>query len=203
MYRLLELEKYDIIWFQGGAQMVNLNELNSVVDEDILYCKSVWSKYSHDAEQMESLFNAMLFKYVDVIEGFADGMEVISAYEEKTKIAEALRNNVDLIIKRLEIFKALGYKCQSLRDYYLKEDVIGCAVNVGFNEARRLLAEMSRISVLEKKEIIDKIDEIEEICISVDTKKAKWDKLRPYVIWASGKDVEIAMLVLSLMQKIN
>lgn len=183
--------------------MVNENELNSVVDEDILYCKSVWSKYSHDAEQMESLFNAMLFKYVDVIEGFADGMEVISAYEEKAKIAEALRNNVDLIIKRLEIFKAFGYKCQSLRDYYLAEDVSGCAVNVGFNDARRLLCETTRLGVLEKKEIVDKIDEIEDICISVDTKKAKWDKLRPYVIWASGKDVEIAMLILSLVQKIN
>ncbi|MDD3570653.1 MAG: hypothetical protein PHY44_06080 [Lachnospiraceae bacterium] len=183
--------------------MVDENNLNSVVDEDILYCKSVWNKYSHDAEQMESLFNAMLFKYVDVIEGFADGMEVISAYEEKAKVAEALRNNVDLIIKRLEIFKALGYRCQSLKDYYLMEDVSGHEVNVGFNEARSIVAEIARIGVIEKKEIIDKIDEIEEICISIDTKKAKWDKLRPYVLWASGKDVEIAMLALSLIQKIN
>ncbi|MGE4214495.1 MAG: hypothetical protein AB7E42_06935 [Anaerotignaceae bacterium] len=183
--------------------MVNENDLNAVVDEDILYCKSVWSKYSHDAQQMESLFNTMLFKYVNVIEGFADGMEVISGYEEKAKIAEALRNNVDLIIKRLEIFKTLGYKCQSLREYYLSEDVSGCAVNVGFNEARRFFSETAKIGIVEKKEITDKIDEIEEICISIDTKKAKWDKLRPYVIWASGKDVEIAMLILSLIQKIN
>lgn len=183
--------------------MVNENDLNLVVDEDILYCKSVWSKYSHDAEQMERLFNTMLFKYVDVIEGFADGMEVISAYEEKAKIAEALRNNVDLIIKRLEIIKALGYKCQSLRDYYLSEDVKGCVVNVGFNEARRYFSESTQIGIIEKKEITDKIDEIEEICISVETKRGKWDKLRPYVIWTSGKDVEIAMLILALIQKIN
>ena len=182
--------------------MVNENDLRVMVDEDIPYCKSVWGKYSHDAEQMEVLFNTMLFKYVNVIEGFADGMEVISAYEEKAKIAEALRNNVDLIIKRLEIFKALGYKCQSLKDYYLSENVKGYAVNIDFNEARKILNE-SQIGMLEKTEITDKIDEIEEICISVDTKKGKWDKLRPYVVWVSGKDVEIALLILSLMQKIN
>lgn len=183
--------------------MVDENNLNVVVDEDILYCKNVWSKYSHDAEQMEILFNTMIFKYVDVIEGFADGMEVISAYEEKAKIAEALRNNVDMIIKRLEIFKAFGYKSQSLRDYYLKENVKGYAVDVGFNEARKFLGESTQIGVLEKKEILDKIDEIEEICAAIEPKRAKWDKLRPYVVWASGKDVEIAMLVLSLLQKIN
>ncbi|HCT64904.1 MAG TPA: hypothetical protein DIC60_06530 [Lachnospiraceae bacterium] len=183
--------------------MADENDLNEAVDKDILYCKSVWSKYSHDAEQMENLFNTMLFKYVNIIEGFAEGMQVISAYEGKGIIAEALRNNVDMIIKRLEIFKDLGYKPQSLKEYYIKEGVKGCAVNAGFNEARRFFHETPQIGVLEKKEITNKIDEIEEICISVDTKKRKWDKLRPYVIWASGKDVETAMFILALIQKIN
>ena len=62
---------------------------------------------------------------------------------------------------------------------------------------------MSDISPNEREEIIMKIDDIESIVSSVTTKKNKWYALRPYIVWASGKEVNIAMLILPLIMKIN
>lgn len=178
-------------------------ELQYAVDEDLLILKDSWKKYSHDYERMEKLFNAMIFKYADRIDDFADEMEVISPYEGAAKQAEALRHNVSTIIKRLEIVKEYGYKKDCLQEYYLKENVKGKAVNVDFNEARRFFGENQNLSSFERNEILMKIDEIEEICISICPKKEKWDKLRPYIVWLSGKDSTTGLMIISLIQRIN
>ena len=62
---------------------------------------------------------------------------------------------------------------------------------------------MQDVTKEEKEEIIGKIDEIESITNSVNTKKNKWYALRPYLMWVSGKEADIAMLVLPLIMKIN
>lgn len=178
-------------------------ELKYAVDEDLLAAKDIWKKFSYDAEKLENLFNTLIFKYVDKIDGFSEDLEVISPYDDKIKHAEALRYNVEIIIKRLEIIKKQDYRTDGLREYYLKEGVEGRAVQINFNEARRAVSENDDISKVERNEILNKLDEIEEICISVEPKREKWNKLRPYVVWASGKDVTIALIVLSLIQRIN
>ena len=55
----------------------------------------------------------------------------------------------------------------------------------------------------EKNEIIAKFDEMEMIFLAADTKRNKWEKMRPYVMWATGKDADTAMIALSLVLKIN
>lgn len=178
-------------------------ELEKNVNRDLEYCKDMYTKYSYDGDRMEDVFNQILFKYVECIDHFADGMDVISVYDDKVKIAEALRKNVVLIIKRLEIFKNSSFKKDCLEEYYLKEGVKGERIEIGFNEARKLFYENPELTITEKKEIEEKLDIIEEIYSSIDTKKNKWNRLRPMVMWASGKDVDIGLLFLSLIQKIN
>ncbi|MGL4790790.1 MAG: hypothetical protein ACRCW1_05205 [Anaerotignaceae bacterium] len=178
-------------------------DLKRNIDEDLMYCKDIWKKYSYDPEKMEELFTAMIFKYESIIEGFSQDMEVISPFDTKIKAGEAIRRNVDRIIKTFEIVKAQGYKDNCLKEYYLKQGVKGKVLDLNFNEVRVIFNEDFHISHMEKKEILNKIDEIEEICISVDTKKNKWDKLRPYVVWSTGKDADTAIIILSLILKIN
>ena len=178
-------------------------ELKYSVDEDLLVLKDSWKKFSHDSEKVEKLFNSMMFKYADAIEDFSNDMEVISPYDDSSKKAEALRYNVSKIIERLEIVKAWNYKKDCLREHYLKEDVYGKAIKVDFYEARRFFSEHKEINNNERNEILAKIDEIEEICISINTKKSKWDSLRPYIVWLSGKDVTTGLLIISLIQRIN
>ncbi len=62
---------------------------------------------------------------------------------------------------------------------------------------------MNELSSTEKEEIIQKLEEIEEICNLPITRKRQWDKLRQYVVWLSGKDVKVAMKLLPLFLKIQ
>jgi len=184
-----------------------MDNLKQEVDCDLNYCKEIWEKYSHDMTVMEPLFNKMMFKYLNIIENFDKDLKVVSAYEENSKKAETCRSNISAIINKLEDFKNNGYNNERLFEYYINFDDESLSIDeisrLGFNEARMFLSESEKISEKEKREICDKIDEIERIYRMIAPKSKKWELLRPYVMWVSGKDVNIAMLILSLMFKIE
>ena len=137
------------------------------------------------------------------MEGLADGLDVISVYDSSAEKAEVYKSNVHKVIRRLEAFKDSGYSNESMVQHYVNEGVQGRAFDLSFNETRDIINKMEDLSPLERDEIITKIDEIESITVSVNTKKNKWHALRPYLIWASGKDVNTAMLIIPLLMKIN
>lgn len=178
-------------------------QLKYEIDEDLLTLKDTWKRFSFDTEKLEILFNAMIFKYADKIEGFSQNLEVISHYDNNIKYGEALRYNIETIIKRLEIIKNQGYNTDGLREYYLKEGVAGIEATMDFNEARKYFWDNAGMGRYEKNEVLNKIDEIEDICLSLEPKWDKWNRLRPYVVWASGKDADTALRILSLIQRIN
>lgn len=184
------------------------NNIKDMVDNDIVYFNEIWDKYSHDVDKMEELFNKILFKYISIVEGIDCGLKVISTYEESNKKAETFRANITLLMKRIIAFKSNKYRNEGLYEYYLKSDASnGMSADkyftMGFNEARHSIENDSSITSREKEEIIDKIDEIEEICRMAITKNAKWEHLRPYVFWLSGKDLNVAKILIPLFLKIN
>ena len=61
---------------------------------DLIRCKQALKNDAFDVEKMESLFNEMLLRYGEAIEGFDEGMEVISTYENQAATAFALGKNV-------------------------------------------------------------------------------------------------------------
>ena len=75
-------------------------ELKRMVNNDIEYCKKEWDNYSFDWERMGRLFEKMIHKYINVIDGFDKDLKVISAYEKKN-------NSGDTIV---------------LSDYYISDD---------------------------------------------------------------------------------
>ena len=184
-----------------------MGNIASEVDYDLSSCKDMWKKYSHDISVMEPLFNKILFKYINIIENFDRDLKVVSVYEENNKRAEVCRSNMSALIKKLEDFKNNGYNNERLFEYYINLDDEALSVDdvsmLGFNEARRLIFESGNVSAKEKTEICDKIDEIEKISRALAPKDEKWELLRPYVMWASGKSANVAMLVLNLLIRIK
>ena len=170
---------------------------------DLIRCKQALKNDAFDVEKMESLSNEMLLRYGEATEGFDEGMEVISTYENQAATAFALGKNIGLIVERLSIIQKEGYRPDGLTRFYLSDGVEGRRYDYSFLEVRKLILEDAAWNEYEKNELLDKIDEIETICQDLDTKKNKWNRLRPFVVWCAGKDVKAAMLLLSLIQKIN
>ena len=72
-----------------------------------------------------------------------------------------------------------------------------------FNDVRRVLDENEALDSDEKEEISLKLDEIEAICASDENPTDKWEKLRPYVVWLSGKNLVVASQIFSVIMNMG
>lgn len=187
----------------GGIGMEEEQDLKTMVDEDIVNCEYIWKAFSHDKEQMEHLFHTLLFRYLDLIDGFAKDIRVISNYESPPVMAEVYRLNVSLLSERLKAFKENGYVNEGLDDYYIRAEEEHVPLIMDFTLVRLEIGVMENLSLAEREEIMNKITMMESICSKVVPKRKKWEMLRAYVVWISGKDVNIAMKILPLFLKIN
>ena len=174
-----------------------------MLDDDIMSCNDMWNKYSFDEKRMGGLFDMLIMRYGNIIDGFSEGLDVLTSFESKQQTGEVYRKNVKLLLTRMETFKKNGYSNEGLREYYINQGVVGGIMDITYNEARKIIEENEKLSIGEKKEICTKLDEMEEIYNTPDTKSNKWHKLKPYVIWSTGKSVDTAMMILSLVLKIN
>ena len=185
--------------------MIEENELQNMIENDFAQYEIVWTQYYNDKDIIEALFLMLISHYIDRIDGFAEDIEVMSGYETVEQQAEVCRKNVLLLIDRMKLFQKNNYSNNGLVDLYVKQenekDII--TVEMDFTATKLSISMMEGISSLEKEEVIRKLGEIEQICNLPLTRKRKWDKLRQYVVWVSGKDVKIAMKLLPLFLKIQ
>lgn len=79
----------------------------------------------------------------------------------------------------------------------------GIYVNVTFEEVRSKVEDMTALSEDETKELLDRINKLEEIINSKDNKKIKWKNVAPILKWLANKSFEVAMMVLPLILKLQ
>lgn len=178
-------------------------ELKRMVNKDIEYCKNEWEDYSFDWERMRDLFDKMIYKYSEIIDDFDKSMNVISPYEKENKCGDTYRDNVSLIIKRLERFRDNDFKNDGLNDESNPEHNILYYDKSKFDEVRLFFERSMQLSDAQKMEAVQKLDEMEEICASNIQPTEKWDTLRPYVMWLTGKNLIIVSHILPLIMLIK
>lgn len=172
------------------------------LDDDIDHILETWDAYSYDEEKMSVLFRYLVNTYQNEIDGFCAGLKVIQPYENTASKAEAYRENIKKMLDRLEGFRSNGYQNEGLLEYYLNQEHNHVSMDVDFTELRLEIGMMENISKYEKDQIIEKLGEMEEICSQVLFKRQKWELMREYLVWLSGKDVDIALKILPIFFKI-
>lgn len=182
--------------------MEDEKQLRQMIEDDLQYCEEIWTSYSHDKEKLGEVFQRLLLHYEGKIDGFHKDLSVIQNREPSADSAEVYRRNILLLLERMKGFLENGCSNQGLAEYYIRKEQKPVDLGAGFTTVRISLG-MRKISALEKEEIMEKLDEMEEICAKAIPRRNKWDLMRKYLIWLSGKDVDIAMEILPLFFKIN
>ena len=159
--------------------------------------------YGHDVEKMRALFEKMLVKYEDVIEGFTKGLRLVQPYEKLLQKTEDYRENVKLLLFRLQVFYDNGCTNEGLIEYYMALEHIEINREADFNDVRFTLGRMEGVSACEMNEIMEKLSEMEEIISKVEPKEKRWEELKPYLLWLTGKNANIALTILPLFFKIS
>ena len=182
--------------------MEDEKDLRQMIEDDLQYCEKIWVSYSHDKEKLGEIFQRLFIHYEGKIDGFHEDLAVIQEGESSADSAEVYRRNILLLLKRMKGFLDNGCSNDGLAEYYIRKEQKPVDMDAGFTAVRISLG-MHHKSALEKEEIMEKLNEMEEICARAVPRGKKWELIRGYLVWLSGKDVETAMEILPLFFKIN
>lgn len=186
--------------------MKNKNAVNTekniceLIEEDIAYAEAQASSY--DIEALEEVFYRLMEHYRECIEGFSKDLQVVQVYESPGAMAEIYRENIRLLLERLEGFRENGYSNEGLTEYYIRRDWQEMHLDMDFTAVRLELG-MLGLSAGEMEEIAEHLNDMEAICARVTTQKEKWEGMRTHLVWLSGQEVGIAVKLLPLFFKIN
>lgn len=76
-------------------------------------------------------------------------------------------------------------------------------ISVTFEQARSQIKDMTSLTDEQTQEILDKIAEIESVYKDSGSKKSKWEKVKPILVWLADKSFDVGMALLPLLLKIQ
>jgi hypothetical protein len=125
---------------------------------------------------------------------------------------EALFRNLQLVYAKLLSFRAAGYSSLQIdkQGPYIQidnknsnENTNSFSINITFEGVIKQIEDMTSLTAKETDEIIGKINELESLINNGENKKRKWDKIKPFLLWVADKSVDVGIVLLPLLLKIN
>lgn len=158
--------------------LLRLNYYNSYEDEEEL-----WS----DAEKLKA---KLKYKRATII----DENKAMEEHEQRE--IEKLRLQVELAKESSAVH---NHNINNVEN----KNIINNTMNISFEDARKIINDMSSLPENEIEEIQNKINAIEEIVNSKDSKSKKWTKAKEIVKWIADKGVDVGITLLPLLLKMS
>lgn len=138
---------------------------------------------------------------------YAYGEELGFDYEWLSK--DSLIHNLTLMKSRIEGY-SLGFERQTNRTYAPNNNVSvnvnntnEVNVSVSFEDVRKQIEDMTSLTNEQTQEALSKVSEIESVVNGTGSKKSKWEKVKPILIWLADKSFDVAMTILPLLIKVQ
>jgi len=72
-------------------------------------------------------------------------------------------------------------------------------VQITFEQAREKVEEMTSLTNEQTKEILERINAIEAAINGEGSKKTKWEKIKPVLVWLADKSFDVGMTIIPLL----
>lgn len=197
--------------------MNTISNIEKMINDDI---KKLDDVNSMDYEQKKDYYIELTSKYHNMIIGFGNSLYGYS--KTKDFYDEDIGTNSLIInFKRIKAM-LISYKTNGCKNFEDKKEsqpifnntmtttntnnntnINNNDIDVTFESVRENIEQMNNISDDELNEILSKIDEIETIIKSSDTKRNKWKKLKPFLSWVADKGVDVGISLLPLFIQLN
>ncbi len=76
-------------------------------------------------------------------------------------------------------------------------------VNITFEQVRAKIEDMTSLTETQTKEALEKVSEIESVVSGTGSKKSKWEKIKPILVWLADKSFDVGMTLLPLLLKLE
>lgn len=188
-------------------------DFSRMVDEDIQKC-DLFERESHNYPEKIQFYIELISKYSAHIAGFGDGLEGYRSSSNQyttSYISEyELENNIRAIKFKLIAFENNGYRNSKSMDdnpHFSVNNTLTANqtqnITISFEEVKQQVKEMTGLSDEETENVLAKIDEIKAIVDQKESKKTKWKKIKPVLIWLADKSVDVGCALLPLILKIG
>lgn len=130
-------------------------------------------------------------------------------YKRATIIDEnkAMEEHEQREIEKLRLQLELAKESSPIHNHNINnvenKNIINNTMNISFEDARKTINDMSSLPENEIEEIQNKINAIEEIVNSKDSKSKKWSKAKEIVKWIADKGVDVGITLLPLLLKMS
>ena len=136
--------------------------------------------------------------------GLWGGNESTLYYDNIEDSPNSVSENLLMMKAKLETFK---FQMNAIEMTELTATQINVTTNVGvnitFELVRSQVKEMSSLTEEQTKEVLEKINKIEETVKSTDSKKSKWEKLKPILKWLADKSCDVGIALLPIILQIQ
>lgn len=194
--------------------MSKVNQMKRDIDEDINSIKDVLN--NKNIEEMLKVHKYMDSKYQSKINtwglsqyGWSDDLGFTYELIEESGISENLENMIgklegykqDLDLRAYEIFN--GKSSSDVKIYNNNKNSNSntntITNTVNFNAVLQNIKDNESLTEEQTKEALQKLEELKTIYKSKDSKKTKWAKVKPIMIWLADKSVDVGIAFLPLI----
>lgn len=168
-----------------------------------------------DPNVLKELHRYLDGKYQSCITGWGDSMYeyvVGHGFEYEYLGPHALRDNLTLMKPKLEAFlygwnmnRSTGFSGSHFDGSHDVNVTVNNTVNISisFKEARKQVEDMSSLTDEQTREVLERIDEIEQVINTDTSKKSKWEQIKPVLKWLADKSYDLGKTILPLLLKIQ
>ena len=150
-------------------------------DEVVSLCLNYYNPYEDEEElwsDAEKLKAKLKYKRATIID------ENKTTEEHEQREIEKLRLQVELAKESSAVH---NHNINNVEN----KNIINNTMNISFEDARKTINDMSSLPENEIEEIQNKINAIEEIVNSKDSKSKKWSKAKEIVKWIADKGLDV------------
>lgn len=162
-------------------------------DEVVLLCLNYYNSYEDEEElwsDAEKLKAKLKYKRATII-------------DENKAMEEHEQREIEKLRLQLELAKESSPIHNHNINNVENKNIINNTMNISFKDARKTINDMSSLPENEIEEIQNKINAIEEIVNSKDSKSKKWSKAKEIVKWIADKGVDVGITLLPLLLKMS
>lgn len=76
-------------------------------------------------------------------------------------------------------------------------------ITITFEQVRSKIEDMTALTDEQTREALEKVSEIEEVVKGGGSKKSKWEKIKPILVWLADKSFDVAMTILPLLFQVQ
>lgn len=192
-----------------------LFDFKEMLSDDIEQIKSALENQSMNEDEKQQLYLSITAKYHSCVSQLGTGLYQYSAeqgyYGEVT--GDSLEYNLKQIYYKLITFRLLNYPGLGSAITNAPNTVLTITntntnqnqntMTVSFDAVREKVDNMTSLSDEDIAEIQKRIDEIEEIVNSKESKSKKWSKAKEIIKWIADKGVDVGIALLPLLLKIG